>query len=67
MVNAIAPNAPSGAIFTTSPMMRKKILPATSTAWPTPGATSPSPDTTTPVSTEISSTCSRSPVANASK
>jgi hypothetical protein len=67
MVNAIAPNAPIGAARTTMPMMRKNILPAMSIAeamrWPV----SPMVDTAKPLRMEISSTCSRSPLANASK
>ncbi len=67
MVKAIAPNAPSGASFTMMPMMRKKICPAVSMALLTTAAFSPSPVTTQPVRIETRSTCSRSPVAKASK
>ncbi len=49
------------------PMIRKKICPAVSIAWFTDAARSPSPVTTTPVRIEISSTCSRSPVAKGSR
>ena len=47
--------------------MRKKICPAVSMAWVMASPRWPMPVTTTPVRIEISSTCSRSPVAKASK
>ena len=63
----MAPNAPMGAKRTIRPMMRKNIWPAASIAAAMRSPVGPMCDTAIPLRIATSRTCSRSPLAKASK
>ena len=65
MVNAIAPNAPTGASRTTMRMMPKKKSLARSTTSSTAARFSPSAEIANAASSEGRITCSKSPDTNA--